>query len=155
MPSRDLFRVGPYGAATRVGSSQDATEYKSTKAAEAFYAALLNPEAKIIRRKSGAKHHKRQHKLVYNAKFSTIRHSELTDEMHLVTNPKTITSPDQQVHVLIPVLNARATFHAQTDYPAETYQIDGKPPVTMSQKRKEYQQANVEGTRRWNRHRDW
>ena len=155
MPSRDFFRTGSYGNAAKPGSSLDATVYKSTKAAEAFYAALLDPEATTIRRKSGTKYPKRQHKLIYNAKFSAIRYNALTKDMQLVTNEKTITSPDQWVHVLIPILNASATFHAQTDIPRETYRIEGKPPVTMSQKRKEEKNADVEGARRHNRHHDW
>ena len=155
MPSRDVYRTGAYGLATKTGSANDLTPYSGTKAAQSFHAALLDPNATTIRRKSGTKWPKLQHKLIYNARFASIQHKHLTDEMELLTNVKTITSPDQYVNVLIPVLNAKATFHAQTDYPRETYTISGKPPMTMSQKRKEDRTANVMGLRRWNRHRDW
>lgn len=155
MPSRDVYRTGVYGLATKAGSADDATEYISTKAAQTFYAALLDPNATTIRRKSGTKWPKRQHKLVYNTRFSTIRYGDVTKDMELITNEKTITSTDQRVHVLIPVLNAKATFHAQTSYPYETYSISGKPPMTTTQKRKSLHRANVDGSQRWNKDRDW
>ena len=156
MPSRDVYRTGAYGCATKVGSSEDATSYKSTKAAETFHAALLDPNATTIRRKSGTKWPKRQHVLIYNSEFACVRFSDVTPEMDLITNEKTITSPSQKVHVWRPRFNARATFHAQTSYPYPVAEnLPSPPPVTTSQHRKSFRSADIEGRRRHNKDRDW
>lgn len=146
---------GDYGNATRSGSTLDVTEYRDSKYAKAFYAALLDPEAKTIKRKSGTKWPKRQHTLVYDAVPIRIQSKNVTAEMTLKTSPKSITSPDQWVCVLKPVLNASKTFHAQVSFPAPVIDKPSEIPVTMKQKRKTARLANIEGTRRYNNHRDW
>jgi len=155
MPSRDLYRYGPLGLATTVGSSNDATEYKSTKAAEAFYAALLDPTATTIRRKSGTRWPKLQHTLVYDAQFVCVRAKDVTPDMQLMTSEKSIASPEQWVHAYRRRLNARSTFHAQISHQSEVCRIGGKAPMAMTQKRKTDHRANVDGAQRWNKNRDW
>ena len=155
MPSRDLYRYGPLGLATTAGSVNDATEYKSTKAAEVFYAALLDPNATTIRRKSGTKWPKLQHTLVYDADFVSVRAKDVTSEMHLVTPEKSIVSPEQWVHAYRRRLNARSTFHAQISHKSEVCRIEGKAHMTMTQKRKTEHRANVDGAKCYNKDRDW
>jgi hypothetical protein len=155
MPSRDVYRTGVYGLATKPGSADDATEYKSTKAAEVFYAALLDPNATTIRRKSGTKWPKLQHTLVYDADFVSVRAKDVTSEMHLVTPEKSIVSPEQWVHAYRRRLNAKSTFHAQISHKSEVCRIEGKAHMTMTQKRKTEHRANVDGVQHWNKDRDW
>ena len=144
-----------YGNATMNGSSLDATAYKDPKYAQAFYKALLDPEAETIRRKSGAKYPKRQHVLIYDAVSVRVRSKDVTNEMTLSTPVKSITSPEQWVIAMKPVLNARKTFHAQASFPAPVMEKPANIPMTMKQKRKQTCVANIEGKRQHNNHRDW
>ena len=147
--------TGDYGNATASGSSLDITTYKDPKYAQGFYKALLDPEAKTIRRKSGTKHPKRQHVLIYDAITVRVQSKNVTNDMTLRTPVKSITSPEQWVVAMKPVLNARKTFHAQVSFPAPVVERPANIPMTMQQKRKQPRLANIEGNRRYNNHRDW
>ena len=147
--------TGDFGNATRSGSTLDLTEYKDSKYAKAFYGALLDPEATTIKRKSGTKWTKRQHTLIYDSVPIRIQSKNVTSEMTLKTLSKSITSPDQWVSALKPVLNARKTFHAQVSFPSPVIDKPSEIPITMKQKRKTFRQASIGGARTYNNHRDW
>jgi hypothetical protein len=154
MPPSSVYKHGRYGLATRPGSANDLTEYRSTKRAKAFYDALLDPDAQTIRRKSGESYPKRQHGLIYRYSFKDVYLSDVTKEMSVVTRVGKNPEPDIMVRVTYPVLDAKRTFQLQTTYPGELITGDA-PSVNTYQKRKLFNHADVEGKRKSNRHRDW
>tara|TARA_A200000113_G_scaffold225837_1_gene248248 strand:- start:2193 stop:2657 length:465 start_codon:yes stop_codon:yes gene_type:complete len=154
MPPTSVYKYGKYGMATLSGSSNDATVYKNIKHAKSFYAALLDPAAESIRRKSGVSYKKHQHGLIYRYDYKQIALSDVTKEMHVLSRVTKNTEPDTIVRAGYPVLDAKRTFQLQTTLPGEL--VTSPPPaVNTIQKRKGFNIANIEGIRTHNRQRDW
>jgi len=139
--------------ATLNGSAHDATPYRSTSRAKAFIGALLDPAATVIRRKNGNVFHKLRHVLVYRSEPAILPISSVTDDMRVVYKTK---ADDGIVYASVqrPVLNAKLTFHEQTDFPTSVY-TGSAAPVNKWKKTKSVHNANVSGKQCWNKNRDW
>ena len=154
MPPASVYKYGKYGMATLSGSSNDATVYKNTKYAKSFYAALIDPSAESIRRKSGTSYKKHQHGLIYRYDYKQIALGDVTKDMLVLSRVSKNAEPDTIVRVGYPVLDARRTFQLQTTLPGELV-TSAPPAVNTIQKRKSSNLANIEGIRTHNRNRDW
>ena len=146
-----------YGNATINGSTHDLTCYKDTKYASKYYQSLLDPEATIIRRKSGAKVPKRQHVVIYRTEHRYVRPAELTDSMVTCIPRKDAAKiTDGFIPILHNVIDTKRTFHAQTDPVYEVFvPTYDKAPITMTKKTRVATTANIAGIKRHNRLRDW
>ena len=153
----DLSSRDSYGNATIRGSIHDKTVYRDSKYAARFYQALLDPEAKSIRRKSGVKVPKRKHVIIYRAVRSYVRPSELTKDMVTCIPRKDAERLTEGfVPIMSNVIDTRRTFHAQTDPEYESYSPPyEKAPVTMVMRTRARTPADIQGMRRHNHHRDW
>jgi hypothetical protein len=153
MSAHDLHFHGKHGMATLNGSAHDATPYRSTSRAKAFIGALLDPAATVIRRKNGNVFHKLRHVLVYRSEPAILPISSVTDDMRVVYKTK---ADDGIVYASVqrPVLNAKLTFHEQTDFPTSVY-TGSAAPVNKWKKTKSVHNANVSGKQCWNKNRDW
>lgn len=146
-----------YGNATISGSTHDLTCYMDKKYAARYYQSLLDPEATIIRRKSGTKVPKRQHVIIYRTELRYVRPSQLTEAMvTCIPRKDALKITDGFIPILQNVIDTKRTFHAQTD---PTYEVFvpayDKAPVTITKKTRVATPANIQGNKRHNRHRDW
>ena len=118
----DLSSTAFYGNATRNGSTHDMTRYRDSKYATRFYQSLLDPEANIIRRKSGVKVPKRKHVVIYRTVRKYIRPAELTKDMVTCIPRKDAEKmTDGVIPIMANVVDARRTYYAQTDPEYEVY----------------------------------
>ena len=151
MSAHNCHQHGSQGMATLNGSVHDITPYKSTKRAEAFIAALLDPAATTIRRKNGNVFEKRRHILMYRSELATLPLSQVTADMRVLA--KTKDGDDTYASVHRPVLDAKLTFHEQTSFPTSVY--EGSAPTSTWKTMHTPRRINIDGKQRWNKQRDW